>query len=62
MPARQEKAPLTQHAVAMRTLAVGGAVVAALAATAVTGGALRFMFARLVPKRSPSRAGLKRVS
>ena len=45
--AAREKAPLTQHALTVRTLAIGGAVVAALAATAVTGSALRFLLYRL---------------
>jgi hypothetical protein len=50
MQPRQEKAPLTQHAVTVRTLALGGAVVAALAATAITASALRFFLGRLLTK------------
>jgi hypothetical protein len=48
---RQEKAPLTQQALTARALALGGAVIAALAATAVTGSALRFLLSRAINKR-----------
>ncbi len=44
---RQEKAPLTQHAVTVRTLAVGGAVIATLAAAVFTGSTLRLLVNRL---------------
>jgi hypothetical protein len=50
MPERQEKAPRTQHAATMRTLAVCGAALAAVAATAITGGALRLLFNRLAAR------------
>jgi hypothetical protein len=44
---RQEKAPLTQHALTVRTLAIGGA---ALASLVVTGAAVRLLWTRLVRK------------
>ena len=51
MNPRQEKAPLTQHAATVRALALSSAVVAAVAATAVTGGALRLMLARILARK-----------
>lgn len=51
MTPRQEKAPLTQQAVTVRTLTLGSAVVAAVAATAITGGALRLMLARFLARK-----------
>jgi hypothetical protein len=47
MELRQEKAPLTQHALTVRALALGSAAVAGLV---VTGVALRRLLARLVRK------------
>jgi hypothetical protein len=44
MSHRQEKAPLTQQALTIRTLAVSGAVVAvAVAATVVVGNSVRWL-------------------
>ncbi len=51
MPELQEKAPPTQHALTVRTLALGGAVLAAGAATAVTGSALRVLIGRFLVRR-----------
>ncbi len=46
MPELREKAPPTQHHLTVRTLTVGGVVLAAAAAVALTGSALRRLFAR----------------
>ncbi len=43
MTPRQEKAPRTQQEITVRSLAVGGAVVATVAAVLVSGGALRLL-------------------